>query len=83
MSDTLFIECKICFKQFKNLAGLGSHITRFHDITKSEYYLKYIDNTEPLCKNCGNVCNFLNLQKGFNFDLDASILTFDAKNNLQ
>lgn len=66
MSDTLFIECKICFKQFKNLAGLGSHITRFHDITKSEYYLKYIDNTEPLCKNCGNVCNFLNLQKGFN-----------------
>lgn len=66
MSDTLFIECKICFKRVKNLAGLGSHITCFHNISKSEYYLKYIDNTEPLCENCGKVCNFLNLQKGFN-----------------
>jgi hypothetical protein len=37
MSDTLFIECKICFKRVKNLAGLGSHITRCHNTTKSDY----------------------------------------------
>ena len=38
------MKCKICNKKLKSLRGLGFHINRSHDnITKEEYYIKYID----------------------------------------
>ena len=59
------LQCKICNKKFISYAGLGSHITRIHNITKSDYYLKYIDSTIPKCENCGNITAFRNLHDGF------------------
>lgn len=59
------LQCKICNENFINYAGLGSHITRKHNITKSEYYLKYINSEIPKCKNCGKLTTFINLCKGF------------------
>lgn len=59
------IQCKICNKEFNNYAGLGSHITRIHNIIKSDYYLKYIDSKFPKCENCENKAAFINLHKGF------------------
>ena len=59
------IQCKICDKNFINLAGLGSHITQIYEISKSDYYLKYINNKIPECENCGKIINFINLNKGF------------------
>lgn len=59
------IHCKICNKKFINYAGLGSHITTMHNISKSDYYLKYINSEIPKCETCGNNTTFINLNKGF------------------
>jgi len=59
------IYCKICNKKFVNYAGLGSHVTTMHNISKSEYYLKYINSEIPMCETCGNKTSFINLNKGF------------------
>lgn len=59
------IYCKLCFKEYNDYRILGIHIVKCHNITKEEYYLKYINNNISKCKNCGNKTSFINLNKGF------------------
>ena len=33
--------CKICNKETKSLQSLGSHVTRTHNISGEDYYLRY------------------------------------------
>ena len=60
------IICELCKKEFKNLSGLGLHLTRFHKYDKKEYYKKYLskDENEGVCY-CGKETKFHNLVKGF------------------
>lgn len=55
--------CKICNKECKSLQILSLHINT-HNIEKSEYYLKYINNNN-CCKVCGKETKFLDLKRGF------------------
>lgn len=66
MSDILFIECKICHKQFKTYRALGIHIKCTHKIETKEYYDHYIKHeNENLCIFCGNQTNFKDLAHGY------------------
>lgn len=68
MSDDIFIEhnlkiCKICGVQFKNI---GPHMNHKHNISVKEYYDIYFKNeSEGICKNCGEPTNFINMTRGY------------------
>ena len=53
--------CQIALKPSPN--SLSLHI-RTHNISKEDYYLKYICSTN-ICKKCGNLSKFINIEKGF------------------
>lgn len=57
--------CKICNRQFKTIRSLGSHTTQYHKISKEKYYLKYINSSVGLCKNCNAPTKFNSLSKGY------------------
>ena len=77
------IQCKICNRDFKNLAGLGSHINRIHNISKKDYYLQYINNVIPNCKNCGKPTNFYNLGYGFSIYCSCKCANSDSEKLLR
>jgi len=57
--------CKICGKVCKDIKGLSCHVSKIHkDITKEEYYLKYI----ALENSNTGICNNSNCQKPTVFD---------------
>jgi hypothetical protein len=64
------MKCEICQKEYKDFNALSNHITSVHkDITKKEYYLKYINKDENFSIICP-YCNvkekkFESLPKGF------------------
>lgn len=66
MSDELFIECKICNMQFLSLWKLSFHLKE-HNISKEDYYKKYIANDENCdkCKECGKRTRFYGIGIGF------------------
>ena len=66
MSDELFIECKICNMQFLSLWKLSFHLKE-HNISKEDYYKKYIANDENCdkCKQCGKRTRFYGIGIGF------------------
>ena len=45
------IYCKLCFKEYNDYRFIGIHIVKCHNITKDEYYLKYINNISK-CEIC-------------------------------
>lgn len=56
--------CEICNKTLKDSRNsLSLHISN-HQISKEEYYKKYIDS-RCTCKSCGSLVKFKNLQIGF------------------
>lgn len=56
--------CKICNANFNNMNGLAKHITNQHNITKKEYYDKYIKLVDSTCV-CGVEKKFRNLGEGY------------------
>jgi hypothetical protein len=58
------VKCKICEKEFKNLNGISKHISKFHDISSEEYYLKFLGK-EELCQECHMKSKFKNLVSGY------------------
>lgn len=58
------MECHICSLEVSS-KGFGSHLKN-HNITKEEYYLKYI-SSDNICKNenCNNLTKLLSISKGF------------------
>src|SRR6185503_9481156 len=59
------IKCQICKQEFNNFRSLGSHSTQAHNISKKDYYIKYINSNIRLCELCNNPTNFLSLTKGY------------------
>lgn len=58
--------CKICNRFCNSYRALGIHIRNSHkNISLEEYYKKYINENDGICKHCGNKCNFISLTKGF------------------
>jgi len=58
------MKCKICNKEFKSLKGVALHIGKKHDITTTEYYLKFLGN-QVYCKHCGKPTKLKNIIHGF------------------
>lgn len=61
------IKCKICEKEYKSYSSLSKHIVYSHnsDITKEEYYNKYINtNFKNICY-CGNKTEFISITLGY------------------
>lgn len=51
--------CKICDRHFKNKHGLSAHVFGCHEISKKEYYDKYIKTeNEGVCEKCGKETTF-------------------------
>ena len=59
-------KCMICNKECQN-KGMGSHITRKHNMTVKEYYDLYMKKgpTDGYCKTCGKELNFIKLGIGY------------------
>ena len=58
------MKCEICQKECKNIKGLIAHISRSHDLTSKDYYLKFL-GSQKYCLICGNLTDFNGLIKGF------------------
>jgi hypothetical protein len=59
-------NCKICFKEFKNLKALSSHFNSKHKLSSNEYYDVFLlKEGEGKCKICENPTSFRNLNKGY------------------
>lgn len=57
--------CHLCGYVAKNTNSLGKHIHNSHkEITKEEYYNKYIDVVSPICE-CGELKKFRGLGEGY------------------
>lgn len=56
--------CKMCNSQFSSINGLAKHISNRHDISKKDYYDKYIQTVSPTCI-CGTEKKFRNLGEGY------------------
>jgi hypothetical protein len=61
----MMIKCEICEREFMALGNLSGHVTCCHEITKEEYYLKYINPEKGKCKTCGKDTKFKNLKDGY------------------
>lgn len=62
------IECKICGRECKSHASLGTHLRKKHNVLSEDYYIKYIKTeNEGKCKNkdCNNVVKFISLKNGY------------------
>jgi hypothetical protein len=58
------VNCHICKNKFKSLKALSSHI-RVHDITKENYYKRYLKVEEEGICYCGLNTNFISLTSGY------------------
>lgn len=56
-------KCALCSAEYA-LPGFTNHIQRTHKIKYKDYYDKYINQSEHVCKFCGNPCAFSN-SKGY------------------
>lgn len=60
------MKCYICNEEVKGTKGLSVHITKKHEISKQEYYDKYISKKErPKCYFCDNDAYFISLTNGY------------------
>lgn len=59
------IKCEICKKEYNTYSGLGTHLSRVHNIKDTEeYYLQYIGE-KGYCKVCGKETLYKGLKKGY------------------
>jgi len=65
----MIYTCQICKKKLKNIQALSQHIGKVHkNISKEDYYLKYISTTKKIvCNNekCNNITKFLGFKLGY------------------
>lgn len=59
------VKCCICKKELKNYNGLSKHIHNNHDISKQDYYDKYIAKVSKYCKLCGKEKTFRGMGEGY------------------
>lgn len=62
------VKCEICNKEYKNLNGLSSHITKSHkDITQQYYYDAFISNNlaKHICPTCEKTTDFISIGYGY------------------
>jgi len=66
------MKCELCNKNFDSLVGLSVHLNKYHDISKKNYYDKYLKkDNEGKCYFCGNDAKFLNIKKGYHRICDS------------
>lgn len=59
-------KCEICGKELSSIVGLSVHLTKEHDISKKEYYDKFLKKeAEGKCYFCGNDAIFKDIKKGY------------------
>ena len=61
------MKCEICKREFKNSRILGTHISTTHEMSKKDYYDKFLkrDENEGKCLECGKETVFVTLVKGY------------------
>lgn len=60
------MKCYICNKEYKNWAGLATHIRRTHNYDSIRYYNEFISSKEKYCNYCGKPnCKFRSLRDGY------------------
>lgn len=59
------MKCMICDKELKNANGLAKHLHNQHNISKEDYYKKYINETSGKCLTCGKDTTFRNIGQGY------------------
>jgi len=57
--------CKICYKNFKSIKSLQTHISHGHKITSKTYYDKYLKKDKEEICYCGKETNYINLNLGY------------------
>lgn len=64
--NTFKMICKICNEMFSTSNMLSRHISKVHNISKQEYYDKYLKtDTDGICLNCGKHTKFKNITSGY------------------
>ena len=61
------MKCEICDRKFNNSRVLGIHISTTHEMSKKDYYDKFLkrDENEGKCLECGKETGFVTLVKGY------------------
>lgn len=61
------MKCEICDRKFNNSRVLGIHISTTHEMSKKDYYDKFLkrDENEGKCLECGKETGFITLVKGY------------------
>lgn len=75
--------CKICQKECKNLLGLRSHSSLYHNIKPDQIYVDYVLNgVIPKCEcGCGGNVPFISIGKGFSRFIRTHHNRVPGKNN--
>lgn len=59
-------KCKICNEEFENQLSLTNHIKKIHNLTKKEYYDKYLKQpNDGYCKVCGKKVSWKSDNTGY------------------
>nr|DAQ95662.1 MAG TPA: ROS/MUCR transcriptional regulator protein [Caudoviricetes sp.] len=60
------MKCLICDAEFKHIS-LKRHLSKEHDLSVAEYYLKYVLETDeiPKCLHCGGDSKFIKYSRGY------------------
>lgn len=70
------MECKICLEKFEKANKLSLHINK-HNISKIEYYNRFlIKENEGICY-CGNSCKFISITLGYHKYCSTKCLSND------
>jgi len=72
------MKCSICLKEFKKANKLSLHLND-HNISKKEYYDKYLKKENEGVCYCGNFCNFKSLTTGYHTYCSSKCLSNDKK----
>lgn len=83
-SEKYEIECKVCGDLFLNERNLSKHLSDKHkEITKEEYYKKYImkeDDSDGHCLWCGKDLKFISITEGYQrfcYNTECNVLWYN------
>lgn len=66
MNNENLVTCQICGYFTENHQSFNSHITHAHHMKSKDYYDLYMkDESNGICKTCGNPTKFINMWKGY------------------
>ena len=72
--------CRICGRTLSDVAHLGMHITRTHEMSRQTYYdMFYKKDGEGVCLKCGNATRFEKLSLGYNHYCSRKCSNSDAR----